>query len=258
MQPANPLQTCAVGNADGTVPAGGVDNVVVACERAYTIGGSVSGLGVNGLVLGLDGGDDLPVAAGSTHFTFASVLASGSPYSVTIRQQPPGEHCTLANASGTVADADVDDIEVACVATQAHLVLSVSDAIEYAQVGRTIEYTVTLANDGNADATAVPVSATYSAAFDVTQGNWSCIDGGNGATCAASGSGAFADSVDLPANRSLTWIVRAPIRSAATESTADFGVDAAGATSVADSDTLVLFRDGWDAVEANTHGAKHP
>ena len=107
-------QTCTVANATPNGPiVGGVGNVDVTCTtNRYTVGGQVSGLGTM-LVLQDAGGDDLTVA-GSGPFTFASKLPSGSVYAVTVAQQPAGQTCTVANARGTVGNADVTTVAVAC------------------------------------------------------------------------------------------------------------------------------------------------
>lgn len=85
-------------------------------EPTYTIGGTVSGLEGSGLVLQQSGGDDLAVSAGGA-FTFASAVADASAYAVTVLTQPtnPAQTCTVANGSGTVAGANVDDVAVTCV-----------------------------------------------------------------------------------------------------------------------------------------------
>ena len=46
----------------------------------YTIGGTVSGLSGAGLVLQDNGGNNLPVSAGATSFTFTTAIASGSSF----------------------------------------------------------------------------------------------------------------------------------------------------------------------------------
>lgn len=79
----------------------------------YTVGGTVSGLGVSGLVLQNNGGDDTSVSADGT-FTFAAALADGAAYSVTAKTQPSGQTCTVANGSGTVAGGNVTNVAVTC------------------------------------------------------------------------------------------------------------------------------------------------
>ena len=82
----------------------------------FTIGGAVSGLAGTGLVLGNNGGGNLAVAANGS-FSFAVSLATGATYSVAVLTQPsnPSQTCTVANGSGTVGDADVTNVSVACV-----------------------------------------------------------------------------------------------------------------------------------------------
>ncbi|HSW26762.1 MAG TPA: hypothetical protein VLJ62_28665, partial [Burkholderiaceae bacterium] len=79
----------------------------------FTIGGTVSGLAGSGLVLQNNGGDDLSVAANASSFTFASSLANGTPYDVSVRTQPAGQTCTVQNGSGS-ATANVAGVAVAC------------------------------------------------------------------------------------------------------------------------------------------------
>jgi hypothetical protein len=47
-------------------------------------------------------------------FTFHARLASGAAYNVTVATNPPRQTCTVVNASGTVASADVTNISVTC------------------------------------------------------------------------------------------------------------------------------------------------
>ena len=65
---------------------------------AYFIGASVFGLSGSGLVLQLNGGSDLAVTASST-VKFATPVASGATYTVTVKTQPssPPQTCTVAN-----------------------------------------------------------------------------------------------------------------------------------------------------------------
>ena len=117
-QPSSPAQTCAVTNGSGTAVAN-VTNVQVACTTTatFTIGGAVSGLSGTGLMLQDNGGDSLAVSANGP-FTFATALASGSAYSVTVSALPssPAQTCAVTNGSGTVS-ANVTNVQVACTTT---------------------------------------------------------------------------------------------------------------------------------------------
>ena len=113
-QPTYPpqAQTCAVAMGSGTA-SGNVSNVMVTCTtNKYTIGGNVSGLSGT-LVLQDNGGDDKTITA-SGGFTFATSLASGSLYAVTIKTQPMGQTCTLSMSSGTVTNANITGVALTC------------------------------------------------------------------------------------------------------------------------------------------------
>jgi hypothetical protein len=112
-QPAG--QTCVVSNGSGNIAAANVTNVQVTCTaNTYGIGGSISGLNAAGLALA-NGSDTLSVSAGATTFALPTKLATGAAYSVTISAQPAGKTCTVASGSGTVAAADVTNVQVTCI-----------------------------------------------------------------------------------------------------------------------------------------------
>ena len=82
--------------------------------QTYSIGGTVSGLsGVAVLQNSL--GDDLTISANG-NFAFATALATGSAYSITVKTQPssPTQTCVVGNATGSVAGAAVTTATVTC------------------------------------------------------------------------------------------------------------------------------------------------
>jgi hypothetical protein len=91
-------------------------------EPCCGLGGEVTGLAGDGLVLHLQAegtAENLPIAANAglpRLYTFAASVAGGTAYVVSIASQPEGQTCSLGNASGTVEDAAIDDIDAACVA----------------------------------------------------------------------------------------------------------------------------------------------
>ena len=244
-QPSSPTQTCTVTSGSGTVGSANVTNVAVACTTStYTIGGSASGIDVSGLVLQLNGGSNLAVNANGA-FTFTTPIASGSTYTVTILSQPAGRSCTLTNASGTVAAANIANVSVACIALP-QLVLSATDDRLFARYGHIVDYAVILANNGDGDASSISVTFALSAGFDGAAAQLICSGAGSGATCTQDSTNPLLYHVALPAHRSLNWLISLPVRSDASGPTIDFGVGATGATPVTDTDTLVIFRDGFD------------
>jgi Putative esterase len=98
----------------GAAPAGtsGFGSGSGGSTPTYTVGGTVSGLSGT-VVLQDNGGDNLSVSANGS-FTFATALAGGAPYSVTVASSPSGQACTAANASGTVGSANVTSVTVTC------------------------------------------------------------------------------------------------------------------------------------------------
>ena len=122
-------QNCTVANGTGTVSAN-VANVAVTCvTSAFTLGGTVSGLTGTGLVLQDNGANDLAILADGS-FIFSPALANGVNYSVTVRTQPSGQGCSVANGDGNIAGANVTNIAVACAAPPAAPTLSLGFGVK--------------------------------------------------------------------------------------------------------------------------------
>jgi hypothetical protein len=113
-----PGHFCVVEQGEGIV-TGPVNDVLVLCERideeGFTVSVSVTGLGspaVPGVVLQNNAGDDLAILADGTS-TFATALAAGAAYDVTVLASPEGVECTVQDGQGVVVDGDVT-VEVSC------------------------------------------------------------------------------------------------------------------------------------------------
>ena len=75
--------------------------------------------GLSGTVVLQDnGGDDLCVTANGP-FTFATKVASGAAYAVTVKTNPSGQACTVSSGSGTMGSANVTSVAVTCTANSA-------------------------------------------------------------------------------------------------------------------------------------------
>lgn len=112
-------QVCTVtngGSASATVTAA-VSNIQIACvnnANNYTVGGSITGLTGAGLVLQVKDipGTALapdraldPADAELPGFTFSNPLPGDSEYEVTVKTQPAGQTCIVANGAGRLATA---------------------------------------------------------------------------------------------------------------------------------------------------------
>jgi hypothetical protein len=114
-QPTYPpaSQTCVVSNPTGTVGVTDVTNVDVNCTtNAFHVSGSSTGV-TGTIVLQNNGGDDITQTA-SGPFMFATPVASGRSFAVTVSQTPPTLGCTVMNGAGTIANGDVSNVAVTC------------------------------------------------------------------------------------------------------------------------------------------------
>jgi len=108
----------------------------------YTVGGTVSGLSGT-VVLQDNAGDDLTVTADGS-FTFPTALPDGAAYDVTVETSPPGQTCTVASGSGTIAAASVTDVAVTCASS------TTGFSVQYVSTdpNGVATYQVTSANNG--------------------------------------------------------------------------------------------------------------
>jgi len=205
-----------------------------------------------------------PVAPGSgtpggtvTFFEDATPLASNvtldafAQAQLTLSNLSLGSHNISVAYSGSSKYTSSNSTVLVQTISGASLSLSVDDSHLYARYGMVLDYLVTLSNSGNATATNVSVSSAASSGLDVANTNWICVDGGGGATCTASGTGAFADTATLPPSRSLTWQVSVPVFVDATDDTVSLSISAPGAADATDVDTLVIFRSTFDVANAD-------
>lgn len=108
-------QTCSVTNGAGTVGAADITNVAVTCTTtSFTIGGNVAGLPPGASVVLVDNGTDPRTVSANGAFTFATPIASGATYNVTVGTQPAVGHCTVVNGAGIVGNANVTNVTVTC------------------------------------------------------------------------------------------------------------------------------------------------
>lgn len=125
-QPSSPNQVCSAvspTDANDTMPAS-ARTVTFGCSTSYyTVRAAVSGLaGGNTVVLRNNGGDDLSPSSNTT-WSFATPVAAGLGYSVTVQTNPttPNQTCTVTGGGngtgGGTSSTDVT-VTVTCVTNQ--------------------------------------------------------------------------------------------------------------------------------------------
>jgi hypothetical protein len=112
---AQPLgETCAVANGSGTILSNSVSLTVSCIPNRYPISGTLTGLLSGRSIILQDNGAGSTMVSGNGEFVFATSVASGSNYSVTVFTQPAGQTCSVSNGSGTVAGSAVSTVGIAC------------------------------------------------------------------------------------------------------------------------------------------------
>ena len=91
---------------------GGSSRSTTTPAATYTVGGTLTGLSGT-VVLQNNAADDLTLTEDDS-FTFATALADGATYEVTVSSQPAGQTCSVSSSSGTISGADVTTVAVVC------------------------------------------------------------------------------------------------------------------------------------------------
>lgn len=88
-------------------------------QAAYTLGGAITGLTTNGLVIA-NGSDSVAVAANATSFALPIKVAAGATYALIVQTQPSGLTCSfntglnVAGSSGDMPAANLTTTAVTC------------------------------------------------------------------------------------------------------------------------------------------------
>jgi subtilisin family serine protease len=94
----------------------------------FVVGGAVTGVTGTGLVLQLNGGADLNIAADGP-FNFTTLVAAGSVFGVTVLSLPAGETCVVTNGGAAMPAANVTNVAVNCSALAGFSIAALTDPL---------------------------------------------------------------------------------------------------------------------------------
>ncbi len=142
-------------------------------DPTYTVGGTVSGLlsaqSVTLHNLQDENGDHLTMSTNGS-FTFATTIADGGVYGVTVATHPGTDYCAVTNSSGFINGANVTDVQVVCAAPQTINISGVVKASEGGTLIPNVSVEARYAADGTIiDNTHTDALGNYSLAVNVNQ-----------------------------------------------------------------------------------------
>jgi hypothetical protein len=161
---------------NATSPTAAAGAATTAVNNIYSVGGTISGLTTNGLVLYAYGIGIVSPLAGDSTFTFTNLLAQGAQYGIQIQSQPTGKTCTLSNASGFISANNITSITVTCVSNPSAIQGSISGLIS---TGLTIK-------NGTENLVINPISSSFAFQTLTSVGSSysvSIVNQPNGQTC---------------------------------------------------------------------------
>jgi len=128
-----------------------------------TVGGQVSGLIGNGLVLRNTQTDDDVSIVTNGDFTFPVPLQDGESYAVSVLQQPdnPEQTCTVSDGTGILSGQDVTDIDINCVLTETFTLGGIATGVNFTGL--------MLQNNGSDDLTIISPGGPFT--FDTELAN---------------------------------------------------------------------------------------
>jgi len=199
------------------------------------VGGSVTGLGAGKTVVLSNNGTDAKSVTVNGSFTFATAVASGANYLVTVATQPVGQTCLVVNGAGSIASTNINTVAVLCTTTT----YTVGGNLSGLGTGLTVVLVnnaadpLTLSSSGSFTFTTALASGTYAVAVQTQPIGQTCtVTSGSGTinnsnvsnvlvTCttnATNGNCSNASNASAPASDPLWAIYSAPI-SVSTNST---------------------------------------
>jgi uncharacterized repeat protein (TIGR03803 family) len=102
------LSACGGGSGNNSASTGGG-------AQNYSLSASIQGLNSGGLVL-LVNTAQVAISSGATSVSLASMLNSGTAYTVTVQTQPTGATCSVTNGSGAISTSNIANVVVNCAA----------------------------------------------------------------------------------------------------------------------------------------------
>jgi len=87
--------------------------VTVIAGPGYSVGGTVTGLSGEGLILQNNDSDDLAIVVNG-NFIFADLVADGSDYNVSVLNHPLYQTCIVIDGSGKLNGANITNISIVC------------------------------------------------------------------------------------------------------------------------------------------------
>ncbi len=110
----------------------------VSVQSGSTVGGTISGLSGT-LILKNNGGDSLAVTANGS-FTFATAIAFGGSYVVTVGTQPSEQICTVTSGSGAASTTNITNISISC---RSNFEIATQPTNQSVNAGQTAQFSVT-------------------------------------------------------------------------------------------------------------------
>jgi N-acetylneuraminic acid mutarotase len=105
---------CLLGITLAVAACGGSSSTsTVTTSTNYTVGGTITGLAVSGVVLA-NGSATVTVSAGASVWEFPATFPAGSSYSVTVQTQPTGELCEVTSGASGTDTGSVGNVVVVC------------------------------------------------------------------------------------------------------------------------------------------------
>ena len=106
------LTACGGGGGPAATPPA-PSATTTTTQTGFSVGGSAAGLKSNRPIVLSLGDQQLSVQEDGS-FIFPDKLEENTDYEVLIAAEPPRFDCEISNNSGTIAEQDVDDIEIHC------------------------------------------------------------------------------------------------------------------------------------------------
>jgi hypothetical protein len=213
-------ESCTASNESGPAVTANITNVSVTCAiEAFTVGGTVTGLASGGQVTLKDNGGDPLTVSNNGPFTFATPVAYGGSYAVTVGTEPTGEVCTVSGVSGNNVSTNVTGVSVTCAAatfTVAGTLSGLASGVQVTLYDNGADPLTLTANGPFQFSTPVAYEGGYAVTVATQPSGQTCLVGagaGTNVTADVTGISVTCSQTTFATSGSYTWTVPAGVTS---------------------------------------------
>ncbi len=104
---------CSIENNSGLIYGANITNVIVNCNKMYTLGGTITG--TSGKTITIENYNSFLTLSTDGHFVFPNYYGPGDKYNVVVYSLPISYTCKITNGTGTFYNSNITNVIISCI-----------------------------------------------------------------------------------------------------------------------------------------------